>query len=537
MNIQKLNLIIILFFILIILISGDDNEIDEIDDIFSMIKNEDDFFKNLDFKNIITYEDNNYNDKMKKDKPLLIFIYRPFCPDCQKYISEYISLSEFLKNNKTDVILSKINAQDNPKFTKDFKVNEVPKVIFINKDNDVFEFKQEITKYNLIRFLNKKLFGDVLKFQKLNQIKKLIDDKKYNNKQVFILSTLSSDNNKEIFNKYASKNDREIFMECISKECYNEYKEDIIMFKNFDEKIIKYSDKFTNNDNKLDIDKLNEFIKRYSIEAGGILENEYFYLSKEYNKKMLIYFRDSKNNYHIKYDKIIKESGLKLMENIGYTFISDIHGNDFNKKLSEDFIIAEHELPTLLFIKKIDLREIKNCETYRITNVEINKLNKEYILNFIEDIKNNKILIDLKTQFPPLLNENDDLYYEYEPYKIVVGRTYDKDVIKEKKNVLVTFVDRKNECDLCNKYLKIIKEYQKMHKNDISFVVIDGANNEARNITFKENELPFIYFYTNAEINKKKYKYIPKEKEKISKEDLDLFIKKILKGNFNEEDL
>lgn len=76
-----------------------------------------------------------------------------------------------------------------------------------------------------------------------------------------------------------------------------------------------------------------------------------------------------------------------------------------------------------------------------------------------------------------------------------------------------------------------------MHKNDISFVVIDGANNEARNITFKENELPFIYFYTNAEINKKKYKYIPKEKEKISKEDLDLFIKKILKGNFNEEEL
>ena len=158
MNIQKLNLIIIIFFILIILISGDDNEIDEIDDIFSMIKNEDDFFKNLDFKNIITYEDNNYNDKIKKDKPLLIFIYRPFCPDCQKYISEYISLSEFLKNNKTDVILSKINAQDNPKFTKDFKVNEVPKVIFINKDNNVFEFKQEITKYNLIYFLVNKIF-------------------------------------------------------------------------------------------------------------------------------------------------------------------------------------------------------------------------------------------------------------------------------------------------------------------------------------------------------------------------------------------
>ena len=44
-----------------------------------------------------------------------------------------------------------------------------------------------------------------------------------------------------------------------------------------------------------------------------------------------------------------------------------------------------------------------------------------------------------------------------------------------------------------------------------------------------------VFLYLKSTDNQKRH--FTKEKEKISKEDLDLFIKKILKGNFNEEDL
>ena len=537
MNPHKLKLIFFSLFLISYIYCQTETEIDDIDDIFSMIRTEDEYFRNLDFKDIVSYDNNNYQERIEKDKPLLLYIYVPFSPDCQKYITEFISLGQFLKKNKTEITLAKINVHDNRKFGRDYKIEEFPSIFFFDNNNNLIKIKQEKTEYNLIKFINKKLYGDVIEYNQLSEINELVSNKKFKKNQIFVLSTLSGINNKNIFYKYANENNREIFIYCISKQCYNEYNENVIIFKNFDEKIQKYSD-FYKNEDKLEIDKLKEFIIKNSIESGALLENEYFSLCNEYKRKMLIYFRDSESIKEIKKDNIIKEVGFKLREKIGYTFISDIKGNDFNKKISEDFVIAEHELPTLLFVDDIDLKE-KKFKTYRITNIDSEKLTKEYILKFIEDIQNKKILIDLKSQFPPLVDDKDIMYSS--PYKIVVGRTYDKEVINEKRNVLITFVDRKNKCILCNKYLSLIKELKKSNKNDkyknISYVVIDGGNNEARDITFKEEELPFIYFYSNAEVKKSKYKFNPKEKEKVTREELETFINKIIYDNNVKEDL
>jgi hypothetical protein len=94
MNPHKLILIFFcLFFISYIFC--EDEYIDDIDDLFSMIRTEDEYFRNLDFKDIVTYDNNNYKERIEKDKPLLLYIYIPFSPDCQKYITEFISLSQF----------------------------------------------------------------------------------------------------------------------------------------------------------------------------------------------------------------------------------------------------------------------------------------------------------------------------------------------------------------------------------------------------------------------------------------------------------
>jgi hypothetical protein len=260
-------------------------------------------------------------------------------------------------------------------------------------------------------------------------------------------------------------------------------------------------------------------------------------LSKNYKRKMIIYFRDSQNENQTEYDKVIKEAGLEIRKKIGYTFVADITGSDFFKKVAESFVIAKHELPTLLYVDKINLKDLKKSKTYRITNVNLANLNKEYVFKFVRDVQKNRIYKDLKTQFPPdpSLNANSN-----SPYKIILGRTYDKEIVYNKKNVIITFVDRKNKCDLCNKYLDIVKQYREQleDKTKIDFAIIDGANNEARNIQFDENDLPFIYFYTNGEKNKAKYKFKPEENsEDISLEKLELFIKETLKANDAKEDL
>ena len=125
-------------------------------------------------------------------------------------------------------------------------------------------------------------------------------------------------------------------------------------------------------------------------------------------------------------------------------------------------------------------------------------------------------------------------------YKIIVGRAYDNKIIRNKKNVIITFIDKKNKCDLCDKYLEVVKQYKNNlgNKNNFEFAVIDGANNDARGIQFIESDLPFIYFYTNEEKNKSKYMFKPEDKgQDISIELLEKFIKDTLKSNDVKGDL
>ena len=535
---MKTYFFLIIYLSILSLIQNAHNEPEvEIDDVLFNLKTEDDYFKKLDFTNVVEYDDNNYISRIKNDKPLLMYIYAPFVPECQQTVEIFLSMANFIKNNKTDLTMAKVNVHDNKEFAKDYKIDDVPKLLYIGRNRKVIEYKQEITYYNLLRFINKKLYGNALEFEKLEEVNATVADPKYKKNQVFVLSTLAFEFKKEVFHNYAEENDREIFIHCFSIECYNEYNEDIVIYKHFDEKIILYSDHFKSGADRLEIDKVRRFVQRYSVEAGGELENEYFMLSKNYKRKMIIYFRDSKNENQTEYDKVIKEAGLEIRKKIGYTFVSDITGNDFFKNVAESFVIAKHELPTLLYVDKINLKDLKKSKTYRITNVNLANLNKEYVFKFVRDVQKNRLYRDLKTQFPPEPSLNTNLN---SLYKIIVGRTYDNEIVRSKKNVLITFVDRKNICDLCNKYLDIVKQYREKleDKTKLDFAIIDGANNEGSGIKFDENDLPFIYFYTNGERNRDKYKFKPEEKsEDISLEKLETFIIETLKENDAKEDL
>ena len=533
MNSYELALFIFLLLILSSLIYSSHQENDN-RDVNEKMKDLFNFFNTLEFNSVVKYDDKNYITRIKNDKPLFMYVYSSTCYECQETIPIFISFSDFLKKNKTDITMARVNGIENPEFCKDYKIKDYPTLIYIGRDRKVLEFKYEINEYNLLKFVNKKLYGDTLIFETMAEVNKTVADKKYKKGQVFVLSTLAFDYKKDLFNKIAYENDREIFIQCFSIECYNEYNEDIVIYKDFDEKAILYSEHFKSGSDRLEADKIRKFISRYSVEAGGKLEYEYFLLTKDYKRKMVIYFRDSNDENQVKYDKYIKEAGLELRKKIGYSFVSDIQGNEFMEKIAEDFVISPNELPTLLYVDKINLKERKKCKTYRITNVDLNKLNRDYVLRFVKDIQKNKISRDLKTEFPPEKSDKDN-----NGLKIIVGRTYDKEVINEKRNILVTFISSIIEYELCNKYLEAVKEYkQNIEIEDkMVFAVIDGSKNEARGVSFKENELPFIYFYTNGESNKSKYKFKPNDTEKVTKEHLDLFIKEALKGNDVKEDL
>ena len=491
--------------------------------------------KNTDKTYIKEYDDSNYLEEIKIDKPLLLYIYSKNCKKCDQKLTYFIQAQIYSKKKKFDLTFVKINGQENPIFTEDFKISTYPFIVYIDKEKNRIEYDDIITKYNLIRFINIKINHKLHFIEELKDIGRIVNDTRYKKDQVFLLSTLMMQGINNTFNKYRTENDKLIYIYCRSIECYNEFNEDLVIYRHFDEPQLNFSNVFTTDILDLDMDYLRKFVHRHLTEAGGYLTDEYFFTAKQYKKGMLIYFRDEDNLEHKKLDSLIKELGKNARKKNIYTFIADIKGQENFEEYQDYFAILPEELPMFLYIDNINTRDLSKCKTYRKIKVnnEIKMENDiedniDLILKFINRAKKGKIKKDLRSQLPI----NNPMNYNEVPYKIIVGKNYESEVIKNNKNVLVAFVNGNVKTDLDDKYLDVVEKLKKEIKN-VVFTVIDGSRNEARDIDFKEKDLPFIYLYTTIGGKKRnKNKFKPENKNDINEEEL----KKFIKSEIHEEE-
>ena len=107
-----------LILLLLTLFSITKNAHDDINDPMFNEKYEDDIFKKIDFSNVVTYDDSNYVSRVKIDKPLLMYVYTPYDPDCQQTVEIFVKMADFIKNNKTDLTMAKVNAIQNRRGSK-----------------------------------------------------------------------------------------------------------------------------------------------------------------------------------------------------------------------------------------------------------------------------------------------------------------------------------------------------------------------------------------------------------------------------------
>lgn len=544
-NNYSLYLILLSFLILFPIIScEEDGYYEEIGSIFDRIITDDEYFKKKDFKNVIFFDEDSIEPGIKNYQPLLLYVYSSYCHYCQKYVPDFMEVMDYFEKNNLTMTFGRINGADNRRFSMNHNVRQYPTILlFYNKKQ--FVFKGNFNKKEILRFINKKFYGNFYKFEKIAEIDE-IKEKNEINDQIFLLSTINEEKENKLFDEYSEENQQINYIKCFSEECVNKYGKDFVIIKNFDEKNNSYTKELNENISEINLDKLKKFMVKYGIESGALLEKDHFTLAKNNKKKMLIYYRNSEKKEQTNFDYLFKEVGIELRNKNIISLISDIEGKESFIESAEDFIIARHELPCILYKEVLDDSKTDNTkdydeenepkpDTYRLTNVNLKKINKEYILNFIKDIENKNIKKDLKSQFPPSPADIDPAA----PFKIIVGRTYDKDVINCKDNVLVTFVDRKNRCELCKSYLNTVKMLGRKYRfnGNVVFTVIDGGNNEARDIQFKESDLPFIYLYTNAEKNKNIVKFVPKIKDSISDEEVEQFLKDNLNGKLSNDDL
>ena len=482
---------------------------------------------------IIILNDSNYTNIIDKYEALFIIFYPSPCTNCKLFMPHYVRLSHYTYEKNIDLKFAKVDGPNNTKLVNKYNIQSFPTVILLFQDK-IYYYDSDINSGLLLKFYNRIKNGPIRTVENLSKFEIVLKA------HLKVVLTTIKDKSLLIYKSltdYALENNKIEFISCTSDDCIEKYgKDEIVFFHEGEDKINYYSKEFEPIA-KAQINSVKNFMGIFNVQYGTLLnrQSKLDQLFENDNKKAIFYFRDSNNEKYTSKDILFKELGKELrMDNI-YTYILDIKGDDIYELITNFFVVSEIELPTIIYYDLINKNQ--DSPTYRLMNVREKNLNKKYILDFIDKIKQGRIKRDLHSDFPPQYKEKDGLIN-------VIGRTYDKDVIENKKNVLILFYDSKNENDLMKNYKELMidlsEKYLDDEKLNIVFEIIDGRKNEPRDIVFNDvEEFPLIYLYPNNFKEKRNIKFEPKDKNNTNINEIENFIFKNLgiMNNLNENDL
>lgn len=486
----------------------------------SFIKSDDDDpFKGIDFSNVINLHESNITTEMKKYDLIYLFFYSYFCERCKNYLSEFAAASKYFAKPEKNltVTFAKIDLSYSPKLTDEWDIKVYPTVFLMNKTEKIL-YRGQKSKAGLIKYIYRRINDDIFEIENLTQIEK------FTNTSVVVLSTLRYFKTMLFFSfqNYSKTNMQADFVMCLSEECLRKYGHNIIIYKPFDEKINNYLKEVGPVSQALP-NSVQEFFATYGIEAGAPLTDNELNLMFENNRKMLFYARHSSNKDQVKYDSLMKELGLEFRSKKIYTSVLDIEGEEVYENVADIFGLAASELPALLYY---DLKEDENNQTnailYSIRNVKKEQLTKEYIKNYIKEVDSGKVKEDLYSE-PPLEN------YNISGLRYVIGRNYDEDVVGNKNNVLIAFVERDNPVSerLVDLMAALTKKYPFKEKK-VVFAFMDISRNQPRDIDTRKEGVPFVLLYANAMKDKPIFKLTHSNIGKITIEEIEGFLYKSL---------
>ena len=265
---------------------------------------------------------------------------------------------------------------------------------------------------------------------------------------------------------------------------------------------------------------------------GGFLAPHGIDALVNYAKQALIYVRNNtgENITTDKYDPLFKQLGKELRFNNTYVYVSDM-GQTTGTNIGDAFSILPEELPCIFFYQQNTGDPYTNVKTFSKRNLDMTKENAETIKNFIDDVLKGKILRDLYSE-PP-----SDSGMENGILK-VVGKTFDRDVVREKRNVFLAVIEDEDYMEEEQKFLKMLREMAKKNENkNLIFAYINVGRNEPRDLEIWGIPFPFGFLYTNALEKKSIIKFIPKDHKDISEKEVMNFIEKNINVEDRNEDL
>ena len=451
---------------------------------------------------VIILTDSTYENAIDFYDNLMIYFYAPWCRHCQAFEPEYQKAAGVLK--KENIYLAKIDSSTDKKAAQKYKVNGYPTILFFLK-GDPIEFTGGRTQREVINWARKKIGSaiqtinereDLEKFMKDNEICFVyfgddVRDLEIVDKASKIIEDFpfASTNNKYLINKYSRRGS-------------------LVLFKHFDEK--------KNELRKINLNKIIEFSKQYSLPKVMMFNDKAVQFIFQKKNPAVILYADKKSVNWNKYGNIMIEISEKINRKLAVV-ITDIK-EGIASRLAEYVGIKESDLPlvSILDTRKDDLKKYNMDDEINVNN----------ILNFIEKWEKDQLKRQLKSENEPKLN-NGNVFN-------VVGKTFEKEVIKNDKDVMLLFyAPWCTHCkELSPKYEEVAK---KLRNNNPKLLIarIDGSQNDIENISI--SGFPTIMFFPGNRKDKTPIEY----KGRRTTEDIIAFIKehsatKIIDNNGDE---
>ena len=402
-----------------------------------------------------------FDKALEKYEHMLVMFYAPWCGHCKKFKPELEKAAAVLR--KENLIVAKVDATAEKKLAEKYKVRGYPTVKFFKK-GQATDYTAGRKEQDVINWVRKKsgpptkplkTADDVEKFQSDNEVCAIYFGNDAEEIKVFEGVALKIEDY-----PFGVVEDEEVAKK------FNAKPKSVVIFKKFDEK---------RNDLEIVKEKeLNDFLEKYSQKRVGTFDDKTTERVFGKNQPALVYFGEKGDKWN---------EAEKIMEKI-----ADKVGGKLKVVMSEIKEGMAKRIAEYIGIKNEDLPSVRILDTRRDIKKYImeGSIDEKNILNFIDGWEQGKLKLHLKTQEEPKEN-NGDIF-------VVVGKTFQKEVIDNDKDVMLVFYAP--WCGHCKQLLPKYEEAAKKLKAKNPKIVLakmDATENEVESVTI--TGFPTIKFY------------------------------------------
>ena len=435
--------------------------------LFSLSLTEDDFPLEND---VIILTDSTFDKAVAKYDYLLVLFYAPWCGHCKKFHPEYEKAAKTLR--KENLYLSKVDATVEKKLAEKFDIQGFPTVKLFIKGEEI-EYTGGRKEQEVINWMRKKTGPASKLIENVDEIDKLKKDN-----DVVLIYFGKDKKELDEYIKVARKNEDFPFHNVENEEIAKKLgikMGTVVMFRNFEEEKKELTGDLT-------AKKIEDFIDSFSTPKVMTFDEKGAQIIFGKAMPAIILYCDKKSPKWAEYKKLMEKISDKVKGKLKVVQTDIKEG--MASRLAEYIGVKEADLPSVRIADtRVDLKKY---------NME-GESNEKNILQFVEDWENNKLKPHLKSAEEPKENKGDVL--------VVVGKTYEKEVINNDKDVMLLFYAP--WCGHCKalhpKYEEVAKKLKEKNPKLI-MAKIDATENEVENISI--SGFPTVKFYPGNKKNK-----------------------------------